>query len=574
MSERRSASDVLSWRDFGGALAAVFVFSAIVNVLMLTGAVFMLETYDRVLPSRSVPTLVGLGIIVVLLYALLGYLDGIRGRLLARIGARLDERAAPHVFRMAGTSSLHGRESDGIQVVRDLDTLRGFLAGNGPASLFDLPWLPFYLFICFAFHPLIGWTATLGAAVLVVFTVVIEWLSQAPAAVTLRSAAQRNALGDWTRRNADVVWSMGMASRLERRWLDSHQAVVGAQIGASDVTGGFSSASRASRLLLQSAVLGVGAYLVILGEMTPGLIIASAIIAARALAPIEGLIANWRGFVAARHARTRLRASLRQAQAEREMVALPPPRRSLSVKGLAVAPPGVRTPVVQGVEFRLETGQGLGIIGPSGAGKSTLGRVLVGAWKDRRGEVRLDGSEISHWRYEDLGRHIGFLPQEIALCDGTIAENISRFEGHQESEAILAAARAACVDDLVQNLPDGYNTRIGEGGYVLSAGQKQRIALARALYGDPFLVVLDEPNANLDAVGERALTTAIRNTRARGGIVVVIAHRTTAIASVDMLLVIGEGRMQAFGPKDEVLPRVTQRAEPHPGLLKVVGDEA
>ena len=532
-----------------------------INLLYLTGSFFMLEIYDRVLPSRSVPTLIGLAVIAFVLYAFQGVLDVFRGRVLVRIGASLDEALNARVFDLIVRLPLKTRMSgDGLQPARDLDQVRAFLSGLGPTALFDLPWMPLYLGICFIFHFWIGMTALVGALILVVVTLLTEMRTREPTKVAVETGAARNALAQASRRNAEVLQAMGMGGRAAALWGSANARHLAAQQRASDVAGGLGAVSKVLRMALQSAVLGVGAYLVIEQQATAGIIIASSILTSRALAPVELAIANWRGFVAARQSWKRL-VELMAALPQREApMPLPRPSSSLSVEGASAVPPGVQRFVVQDVTFALKTGNGLGVIGPSASGKSSLARLLVGVWTPIRGKVRLDGAALEQWDPEALGRHVGYLPQDVELFAGTVAENIARFDPEPDADAVLAAAKAANVHELILRLPDGYETQIGESGAALSAGQCQRIALARALYGDPFLIVLDEPNSNLDAEGEQALTQAILSARARGRIVVVIAHRPTALAAVDLVLMMADGRAQAFGPKDEVLSKVLRRA--------------
>jgi len=558
------------------ALIGAGVFSAIVNVLALTGSLYMLQLYDRVLPSHSVPTLIGLTVLMLLLYAGFGLFDLLRARLLSRIGVRVDRALRDRVFAAVLLLPLRvRRDGDGLQPVRDLDQVRGFLGGSGPIALFDLPWMPFYLGLVFLLHPWLGALGAAGAIVLLGLTVLTELRSRAPMHASSASAAARAAFGEAGRRNAEAVRALGMGRRLQGRWGRLNEAHLSHQVGAGDVIGTYGALSKVLRTVLQSAVLGLGAYLVIRGEATAGAMIAASILVSRALAPIEIAIANWRGFIAARQSLARLSQLLVMLPEPREVMALPRPALSLDVEGLWVAAPGLQRPILQGVSFSLEAGAGLGIIGPSAAGKSTLARALVGAWLPLRGTIRLDAAALDQWRAEDLGRHIGYLPQDIELFDGTVVQNIARFDPDAGSEAIIAAARTAGVHEMVVRLAEGYDTRIGEGGDVLSAGQRQRLALARALYGEPFLVVLDEPNSNLDAEGEAALTQAIRSVRGRGGICVVIAHRPSALAALDQLLVLSAGRVQAFGSKDEVLSKVIQHpaagaaAQPR---LKVVSE--
>ncbi|HVX98868.1 MAG TPA: type I secretion system permease/ATPase [Pseudorhodoplanes sp.] len=566
--------------ELGAALAAcrqafisIAVFSGISNVLMLTGSIFMLEIYDRVLPSRSVPTLVGLSVLALVLFLSMGCLDLIRGRILVRVGASLDESLSGRVYETLVRLPLHaGNRSDGLQPLRDLDSIRSFLSGLGPIALCDLPWLPIYLAVCFAFHFWIGTTALIGAIILTSLTLLTEHLTKRPMLETTRFGHARNGLAEASQRNAEALAAMGMLSRIAARWHDANRQYMQSQRLASDVAGGLGAISKVLRMVLQSAVLAVGAYLVIYQQATAGIIIAGSILSARALAPVDLAIANWKGFVSARQGWARLTRLLAAFPAPAAVLALDPPSNTLAVEGISAAPPGHQKLVVQDISFTLQAGCGLGIIGPSASGKSSLARCLVGVWTPVRGKVRLDGAALDQWNTEALGAHIGYLPQDVELFGGTVAQNIARFEPDAPPEAIVAAAKAAGVHDLIVKLPEGYETQVGDQGTALSSGQAQRIALARALYGDPFLVVLDEPNSNLDAEGDEALTRAIFRVRERNGIVVVVAHRPSAISGVDHVLVMSNGRQQAFGPKDEVLARVLQRpALPRP--LKIVPEK-
>ena len=403
-----------------------------------------------------------------------------------------------------------------------------------------------------------------GALILIVLTVAAEAVTRAPTKAAVGFAASRHALLEGSRRNAEVLQAMGMGRAMSARFSAVNDEYLRSHRRASDRAGMLAALSRVLRLLLQSAVLGLGAFLVINQEATAGVIIASSILMSRALAPVELAIANWKGFVAARQARRRLAEMLALLPQNKQSLQLPKPEASLSVESVSASPPGDTRIIVQDIKFALKAGDGLGIIGPSAAGKSSLARLIVGVWQPVRGKVRLDGAALDQWSPDSLGRHVGYLPQDVELFDGTIAENISRFEAEADANAIIAAAQSAGMHELVLKLPDGYNTRIGEAGAALSAGQRQRLALARALYRDPFLVVLDEPNSNLDSEGEEALTVAIRSVRSRGGIVIVIAHRASALAAVDQVLVLNQGRQQAFGARDEVLQSVLRPSGPPP----------
>ncbi|WP_184457527.1 type I secretion system permease/ATPase [Rhizobium aethiopicum] len=559
------------------AFLGVGLTSCVINILALTGSFFMLQVYDRVIPGRSLPTLVGLGIIAATLFVFQGILELIRSLLLVRVGTAVDERFGDRVYgSLVLLPSRIQMPGDGLQCVRDLDTVRGFLSGPGPTALFDMPWMPFYLFLCFLFHFWIGVTALAGALMLIALTMLTEVRSRQPAKEAARLAAERINLAEATRRNSEAVLAMGFGHFIGERWSELNRKYLANHVAASTVTGGLATASKILRMMLQSGVLAVGAFLVIRQEATGGIMIASSILVSRALAPVELAIGQWKGFVAARQSWGRLTKLMTLMSSNEREIALPAPRESLSVENLQVAAPGGRIPIVRGVSFKVSAGEAVGVIGPSASGKSTLARAITGLWLPLGGAVRLDQALLAQWDSRELGRHLGYLPQDVSLFDGSIAQNIARFDPDAGSEAIIAAARAAGVYDMIVQFPDGFDTKIGEHGSAISAGQRQRVALARALYGDPFLVVLDEPNSNLDADGEAALTRAISGVRGRGGIAIVIAHRPSALVAVDKVLVMGNGQMQAFGPKDEVLSKTTARpakATPQPVRLLIGGEE-
>ena len=549
----RSAS-FMSFQLHGRAFIGVAVLSALVNVLHLSGSLFMLEIYDRVLPSRSVPTLIGLVAILLMLYAFQAIFDIVRGRILSRIGASLDESLGEKVFQLVLLRPIRAKqEGDGAQPLRDLDQIKSFLSGGGPSALFDLPWVPFYLAICFSFHFWIGMTAVLGATVLVVLTLLTEILTRRAAREVVDGLQARSAVTTSGQRNAEVVYAMGMSGRMGQIWSTANQRIVAQQQRASDVGGGFGAVSRTIRMVLQSSVLAVGAYLVMDGQVTAGVMIASSILVSRALAPVDLAIGNWKGFVAARQSRKRLATLLQEEAAVGAPLSLPGPSKTLALENVSGGAPREPRLLIENINFNLRAGEGLGIIGPSASGKSTIVRTIVGVWPNRFGKVRLDGATLDRYLPERLGRHIGYLPQDVELFAGTIALNIARFDPEAEADAIIAAAKAADVHEMILRLPQGYDTEIGEAGAQLSGGQRQRIALARALYGDPFLVVLDEPNSSLDNEGEVALTEALLRVRARGGIVIVVAHRPSALAAVSKLLVVAAGKQMNFGPKDEII---------------------
>jgi len=573
-SDDRNIDPVSALRDCRSAFIGVGVASALVNILYLTGSFFMLEVYDRVLPSRSIPSLIALCALALLLYIFQGAFELVRGRMLVRIAGVLDERLSRRIFRALLKSPLKLRvHGDGLHPLRDFDQVRSFLSSAGPAALFDLPWLPFYVAICFLFHPVIGLVAIGGGLVLTLLTYLTNRSTQVPSAKASEAVGQRNAFAQSSLRNTEVIQAMGMSKYLMKHW-DQHSALFREESRrTADIGNGYGSLSKVFRMALQSGVLAAGAVLVIKEQATPGIIIAGSILTARALAPVELAIGNWRGLVAARQSWRRLKELLKALPETETSLALPNPRERLSVEGLASGPPTTQRIIFTDISFTIRAGSALGVIGPSASGKSSLARAILGLWPACRGSVRLDGAALDQWDSEALGKHIGYLPQEVELFTGTVAQNICRFTDDATSEAIVSAAKVAGVHDLILRLPNGYETEIGERGTLLSAGQRQRVALARALFGDPFLVVLDEPNSNLDSEGEQALSEAIMNVRTRGGVVVVIAHRPSALSNVDFVLMMSEGRGQAFGPKDEVLGKVLrpQQLMP-PTQLKVVQD--
>ncbi len=539
------------------AFWSVALVSCATNLLMFAGPIYMLQVYDRVIPGRSVPTLVGLTLMLLAAFAFQGFLDAVRNRIVIRIGRLLDERLAGPIHSAVILLARQNRPpGESGQPLRDLDMIRAFLSGPGPAAIFDMPWILVFVGVCFLIHPWIGAAAILSALLLIGLTVLTELSGRDGQRETLRETALRHSLIEAARANAATIKALGMTTALRERWLRINRRYLDAMQRTSDVIGGFASASRTLRMLIQSLVLGLGAYLVVIGDMTAGAVIACSIMIGRALAPVEAAIGSWNGFTNARQAVGRLKRLFGATQIPGETTELPAPTRSLTVENLIVAAPGAMGALLQQVAFGLKAGDALGIIGPSAAGKSSLARVLVGAWPAARGAVRLDGALIDHWDPVALARHIGYLPQEVSLFDGTVAENIARMAVEPDAAAVVAAAKAAGAHDMVLRLPGGYDTVIGEGGVALSGGQRQRIALARALYGDPFFVVLDEPNANLDREGEAALTEAIRGIKTRGGIVVAIAHRPAAVAVCDHVLYLGQGTQLAFGPRDEVLRKI------------------
>lgn len=553
------------WRDLAPELRTAFVscrtpflgvaaVSGIINLLMLTGPLFMLQVYDRVLPSRSVPTLLGLCFFALILFLFFGALDALRGRVLTRISREIEAKIAPRAFdAMVRTTVDQRAPGDEIRVMRDLDSMRSFLASPAIPAFFDLPWMPLYVAVCFLFHPAIGWMVLLGALALCGVTYVTEVLSRAPEQTLLSHASKRRDIAETTRRNAELVQACGMQSFMTARWLERDRTYQAQQLSLSDVVGGFGTVSRTFRMILQSAVLAMGAYLVINQQATAGVMLAATILSIRALAPVETVIANWRNFIAARQGVAHLSQTLNDTPQEQDRVPLPRAHRSLHATSLTLSAPGSSNVILHDVSFALEAGTALGVIGPTGSGKSSLARALVGVWRPMRGVIRLDGARLDQWSHDALGSFVGYLPQEVELFKGSVAQNITRFHPEIDSRKLMEAAQAAAVHDVVLRLPNGYQSDVGEEGALLSGGQRQRIALARALYGQPFLLVLDEPNANLDKDGEAALAAAIQGVKQRGGIVVIVTHRPNILAIVDNILILNEGRMQAFGTCDRII---------------------
>lgn len=547
------------YRASRGTFIATGVFSSIVNILMLTGPLFMLQIYDRVLSSGSVPTLVALIGIVIVLYVYYGYLEYLRARLLVRVGRRVEERLRGRLFDVVTAHALRRTPGVGSQPLNDLATTRQYLSGQGPFAFLDMPWMPFYLLVIYAMHWMLGLAALCAALVIFGLAVISERATRGPVAEATKATIKANQMTDEGRRNAEALYSLGMLGTLRNRWLEVQQVSLDQQTLANDAGGALGAASRVLRLMVQSGILALGAYLAILQEITPGTMIAASIIMSRALAPVEQAVANWQQFLSFRKARERLTNVLRSVPEAAAQMKLPVPAGKLEVENLIVQLPGMDKPLLQGITFTVMPGEGIGVIGPTGAGKSTLARALVGVITPTRGNVRLDGAALDQREADELGRLIGYLPQDLQLFDGTVAQNISRFDSSPYPEAIIDAAKLANVHDFIMRLPDGYNTPLGENGSRLSTGQRQRVALARALYGNPVLFVLDEPNSALDAEGEAALDFAIRKTIARGAAVVVIAHRPSALASITKMLVLSDGKMAAMGPRDEIMRKVMAR---------------
>lgn len=530
------------------------IFSLAINLLFLAGPLYMLQIYDRVVASGSVSTLLMLTIILAVAYAALGGLDLARAKVLSRAGVRLDGLLAASVVR--ATLDRPNAELARSQPLRDFDTFRQFVTGSGIHAVFDLPWAPIYLIVIFMLHPLLGGLALCGVAALTGLAVLNEWLVRKTMAEANDAAARNYGFTDMSLRNAEVVRAMGMAGGLIRRWSRDRDRLIERQFMASDRAAAMSSLIKLVRLTMQSLILGLGAYLVIERMATVGVMFAASILLGRGMQPVEQAVAGWRGFVSARDAYARIKALLQAAPQKQAALVLPRPAGRLSARQAIFAPLGSNKPILKGVSFFISAGETLGIVGPSGAGKSTLARLIVGVTTPNSGSVRLDGADVSVWPREQLGRHVGYLPQDIELFADTVAANISRFGSGADAD-VIAAAKLAGVHEMILELPQGYDTEVGEGGAILSGGYRQRIGLARAVFGNPSLVVLDEPSSNLDSEGDFALADCIGRLKQAGTTLVIVSHRITTITSVDKLLVLQDGMVEAFGERQEIVARLT-----------------
>ncbi len=541
--------------------AAVAVFSAAVNLLMLTGPLFMLQVYDRVLASRSVETLTALFVLVVFLFGLMGLIDVARNRVTTRIAARFQDQMGPRVFEAAlRDGATQGNQALAESGLRDLDAIQRLISSPILLALFDLPWAPMFLAAVYIFHPLLGVIATIGGIILVISTLLNQRLGREPLQQSGQASAIADRMSDLFRGEGELVGSLGMRGATFRRWHQARERSVNAAVRASDTNGTFSVFSKSFRLFLQSAMLAAGAWLVLRGELTPGAMIASSIVMGRALAPIEQIIGGWALVQRAQDGWRRLGELLSRRPPLPARTPLPRPQAQIEVTQLSVVPPGENAPVLRGVSFTLPPGKALGVIGPSGAGKSTLARALIGAWPIAAGSIRLGGATLDQYDPDVLGALIGYLPQSVTLFEGTVAENIARMDPEPDAERVVNAARMAAAHQMILNLPKGYDTPVGQTNSRLSGGQVQRVGLARALYSDPVLFVLDEPNSNLDSQGSDALNTAIRHIKSQGGSVIIMAHRPAAIAECELLMVLDQGVVRAFGPRDEVLQSMVRNA--------------
>lgn len=532
---------------------AVGIFSFFANMLMLTGPLYMLQVYDRVLGSRSEETLVALSLLVVFLYGTMGILDYSRGRIMARVGARFQATLDNRVFDAVVRRSAIGPDSKAQTGLSDLESVQRLISSPVLMAFFDMPWTPIFLAGITLFHPWLGMLAVAGGVLLVIITLINQLMSRKPLLQANSSSHRSMILSDEIRNEAELVQSMGMREAAFVRWKDGRDTSLHETVRANDIGGTFTSLTKTLRLLLQSAMLGLGAYLVLLNQVTPGAMIAASILLGRALAPIELVIGQWALVQRATKGWSNLSELLEQVPPEPKRTDLPKPKAKLNVQALTIVPPGDTRAALKNLSFAVEPGQAVGVIGPSGSGKSTLARALTGVWRPAGGTIRLDGASLDQYAPSVLGQHIGYLPQRVQLFAGTIAQNISRLSGDPDSEKVVAAAKKAAAHEMIVNLPDGYNTQVAVNGGKLSGGQMQRIGLARAMYDDPVIVILDEPNSNLDNDGSTALNQAIRALKEDGRSVLIMAHRPAAIQECDTLLMLDNGARAAFGPKDKVL---------------------
>ena len=556
MGRKRNSEILRAFSPARGALIPIVILSAVLNILMLAGSFFMLLVYDEVLTSRSVPTLVGLFAMVAVAYGFQASLDIIRGRALIQVGALVDKRLSGRIYDIISRYELRfGPMHGGLMPVRDVDAIRTYLSGQGPIALLDLPWVLLFLAVLFMFHWALGLTSLLGVGVLVILMIATDRLTRDRIRSVASMTNARFSLAETTRRNAEAIRALGMSEWTRRSWADISTSQLAAHDRLAEIGGKMQGVSKSFRQMLQSLMLAVGAFLVIDGDATGGIIIAGSILSARALLPVEQVIANWKSMTAASQAWERPERVFRDIPAEIAPLALPAPKARFQVRDLVGGPP-LQKPTVHNITFNLKAGESMGVLGRSGSGKSSMIRLLAGIWPVARGSIRLDGASLDQWAPDDLGRHVGYVPQSVELFDGTVAQNIARFDPQANPDQVLAAARAADVHDMIVHLPGGYEYQLGSGGGNLSAGQKQRVALARALYGDPFLLLLDEPNSNLDLEGEAALAAAIEGARRRGAITIVVAHRHAILANIDYVMLMSDGQVRQLGRRDEVLGRL------------------
>ncbi|AKH36813.1 MULTISPECIES: type I secretion system permease/ATPase [Nitrosomonas] len=552
--------------SFKRTFRTVGVFSAVINLLMLMQPLYMLQLYDSVLTSHNEMTLLMLTLIMLGAFIFMGALEYIRSLVLIRVGAQFDMKLNKRVYTAAFEQSLRQGNSNAGQSLQDLTNLRQFLTGQALFAFFDAPWFPIYLLVIFLFHPWLGVLALFGTAVLVLLAYINEQVSRKPLSEASTMAVASTSLATNNLRNAEVIEAMGMLPNLQARWYKLHGKFLNLQAEASEKSGLVSALTKTASVTLQSLMLGAGALLVLDNSISPGMMIAGSILMGKAIAPVQQLIGVWRQFGSTRNAYERLTKLLEENPLRQPGMSLPQPTGVVSVENVMAAPPGSKVAVIKGLAFSIAAGEVLGVIGPSGSGKSTLARLLVGVWPAAAGKVRLDGADVYQWNKDELGPHIGYLPQDIELFAGTISENIARF-GEVDSEKVILAAKRAGVHEMILSMPKGYDTLLGDGGSGLSGGQKQRIGLARSMYGDPSLIVLDEPNSNLDDVGEQALLAAIVDLRKRGKTIILITHRTSIIAATTKLLLLRDGVRQMFGPTDQILAELSKQQQAQKALL-------
>ncbi|MCP5243561.1 MAG: type I secretion system permease/ATPase [Burkholderiales bacterium] len=550
--------------SFKKAFYTIGVFSAVINALMLMPAIYMLQLYDSVLTSRNEMTLLMLTLIVIGAYIFLGALEYVRSFVLIRVGAKLDMKLNKRVYTAAFEQSLKQGGGNAGQALKDLTSIRQFMTGNALFAFFDAPWFPIYIFVIFMFHPWLGIFALCGTTVLIILAYINEKISRKPLDEANTMAVASTNLASNNLRNAEVIEAMGMLPNLQARWDQLHSRFLNLQADASEKSGIVAAISKSSTVALQSLMLGLGALLVLENQISPGMMIAASILMGRAIAPVQLLISVWKQFGSTRSAYERLTKLLELNPARKPGMTLPKPTGAITVENVTTAPPGSRVPVIKSLSLSVSAGEVLGIIGPSGSGKSTLARLLVGVWPAAAGKVRLDGADVYQWSKEELGPNIGYLPQDIELFSGTVSENIARFSEVDPEKVIMAAQRAG-VHQMILNMPEGYDTKLGDGGAGLAGGQKQRLGLARAMYDDPALIVLDEPNSNLDDVGEQALLSALIDLRKRGKTIVLITHRTSIISVTDKLLLLHEGMAKLFGPTKRVLEELKKQQQKQQG---------
>lgn len=538
----------------------VGLFSMFINILMLVPPLYMLQLYDRVLGSRSQDTLIMLTLIVVVLFITMGLLEVVRSRVLVIVGNKLDSMLSQRIFDSLFELERKAPGRSSSMPLNDLTQVRQFMTGNGLFAFFDAPWMPIYIIVLFIFHPAFGFFAIFAAIVLVGITIANEYSTKDKLAEANNLSRASTIYVDSNIRNAEVVNAMGMRNNISKVWADKYYGFLNAQNIASDSAGVWSNLSKSLRVMFQSLILGLGAYLAINMEVTPGMMIAASIIMGRALAPLDLIIGSWKGFSSARSSYERIEGLLNDFPKDKEYMQLPAPKGEITLENVVVIPPSGTVPSLKGISMKIEKGDVVGIIGPSAAGKSSLARVMLGLWPLSNGVARIDKADISQWDREDLGKYVGYLPQDIELFEGTVSQNIARF-GEVEPEKVVEAASKAGVHEMILKLNEGYDTKIGPGGASLSGGQRQRIGLARALYNNPVFVVLDEPNSNLDDVGEAALVEAIKTLRAGGTTVVIITHRTNVLQATNKLALINNGVLELYGNTNDVLNAIAQKQQ-------------